>query len=199
MIRETRALAWYFGVPGAGKTTLATHHAADLIRKTGWPLLCLNTIGAAQLRGIPMAPSALAAATRVFRRGEHAACIPRDQGEVDALISGAMERGRVVLFIDEAASWIDAHDRHSPILQAMRGHRHFRVALLLTTQHMSGDCPQESLSCAPLLHVFRCTSDAVLERLKKSHGIEPARVKALPRGQYFRIETGFPDVERGQL
>lgn len=190
---EPDSLAWYFGIPGAGKTTLSTLHAAELVRVRRWPVLCVNTIGASQLSSIPHSNSCAAAARRVYVEKQHASCQPRCQEEFDELVELAIEHGRTTLLVDEAASWIDAHDRHSPLLRAMRGRRHFDVALLLTTQHMSGDCPQEALSCSPTLYVFNCDSPAVLERMKRDYGIPKELIAQLPQGSFLRIKRGFPE------
>jgi hypothetical protein len=196
---DARPLAWYFGIPGAGKTTLATRHAAELVRRTGWPVLVVNTESVRQLAGIADAGSPRAACERVWLERRNAAFVPESQADVDYVIAQADRRGRVVLLVDEAAVWITAHDRHGAMLRLMRSHRHKRVAMLLTTQHLSGDCPQEALSCAPVLYVFNCSSGAVHDRLRERFDIDPRLVASLPRGRYIRIRTGFPDHERGQV
>lgn len=193
--RSASGLAWYIGIPGAGKTTLATAHAADLVRRTGWPVLCIDSQGVAQLDGIPRARSPRAAVDQVWTARQHAAFIPETDADVRYVAETALERGRVVLIIDEAAFWLTAHDRHSPMLRLMRAHRHARVHLLATTQHLSGDIPQEVLSCAPLLHVFRCTSPAALDRLERDYAIPRTVVASLPRGKYLRVSTGFSAPE----
>ena len=96
------------------------------------------------------------------------------------------------LLIDEAHVWLSARSAVTdPMLRIMRGHRHSKVRLFLTTQHLSGDVPQAALACSPVLHVFRCTSPATLERLEKQFGIQPARVRNLPQFNYLRLFEGF--------
>lgn len=198
-VEDVRPLAWYFGIPGAGKTTLATRHAAALVRRTNWPVLVVNTEGVRQLAGVEDSGSPARAVARCFTERRNAAFVPETVEDLNCALEAAAKHGRVILLIDEAAVWIDAHDRHSPMLRLMRGHRHKRVALLLTTQHMSGDCPQEALSCAPVLYVFNCSSDAVHKRLWEKYQIPQQAVETLPRGRYIRIRTGFADHEAGQV
>lgn len=195
---RVRALAWYFGIPGSGKTTLATQHAAELVRRTGWPVLAINTEEVDQLAGIPDAGSPRRALDAIAR-GEHAAFIPDGTADVEYALERVHSGGRVIVLVDEAGEWLDAHSRSGWLLRLMRAHRHRHVALLLTTQHLSGDCPQRALSCAPVLHVFRCTSATVLERMERDYLLSRATVQALERGVYLRIEKGFHDQERGQL
>lgn len=183
---------WYVGVPRAGKTTLAAQHAAELSRLTGWPVLVIDSAGAAQLGGVPRARNLADAIEHVWQRRTHAAFTPDDAAEVDAAARAVLAAGRVVLLVDEAAFWINSRNANGPLLRIMRAHRHAKVWALLTTQHLSADVPQSALSCAPELYVFRCTSPAVLDRLEREYGLERNRVANLGIGRYLRVETGFP-------
>ena len=193
---QASGVAWYVGIPGSGKTTLATAHAAELVRRKGWPVVCIDSQGVAQLASIPRVASPRDVVEHAWRLRRHCAFIPESDEDVRSIARAALTTGRVVLLIDEAAYWLTAHDRHSPLLRLMRAHRHANVCILLTTQHLSGDVPQEALACAPVLHVFRCESPAALERLERDYRIPPERIASLPRGHFLRIETGFPDSEK---
>jgi len=72
----------------------------------------------------------------------------------------------------------------------MRTHRHARANVFLTAQHLTGDIPQEALSCAPEIYCFRCVSPAVLARLE-AEGIDAEAVKVLPTREYIRHYNGF--------
>ena len=184
---------WFIGKPGAGKTTLAAARAAALVSSTGFPVFCIDSAGVAQLDHIPRARSLAAALDSVFRLRQHSSFTPRDGEEVETIARQALDRGRVILFVDEAAFWLSSRKNSAPsLLRLMRAHRHSQVHVLLTTQHFSADVPQEAISCAPVLNVFACESPAVLDRLERDYGLDRAAVKALQRGRYFRVETGFP-------
>lgn len=77
------------------------------------------------------------------------------------------------------------------MLRLLRAYRHAPAHVLLTTQHLSGDVPQEALSCAPRLHVFRCTAPAVLDRLEREYAMDRHMLSQLPQGQFVTIQTGF--------
>jgi len=187
-------VSWYLGCPASGKTTLARAHAVDAHRATGWPILVVNTEGAAQLDGFHRSRSLAEALRVVWRDRASTSYAPRDADEVLALMRAARRPGRVVVLIDEAHVWFDATaggEVRRAILRLMRSHRHAGVRLLLTTQHLSGDIPQAALACSPILHVFRCTSPATLARLESQYGLEPARVRLLRQFAYLRIFEGF--------
>lgn len=190
----TSSVAWYVGIPGAGKTTLAAHHLAEKCRANGNPCLIVDSGGVAQLAAVQHAPSATAAMKLVWQKRQHAAFVPRDAAEVEAVAASVLEFGRVNVLIDEAAFWLSSRKGlDSNILRLLRAHRHARAHVLLTTQHLSADVPQAALSCAPTLWVFRCTSPAVLDRLEKAFGLDRALVSKLERGRFIRVETGFSD------
>lgn len=184
---------WYIGKPGAGKTTLAASHAAELVAITGYPVLCIDSAGVAQLKGIPRVRDGSAAVTAAFVERRHAAFTPRDASEVEYVCAATIMRGCVVLLVDEAAFWISSRKNSAPsLLRLMRAHRHSRAFVLLTTQHFSADVPQEAISCAPDLYVFACESPAVLDRLERDYGLDRSQVAALARGRFIHLETGFP-------
>lgn len=187
------SVAWYVGCPGAGKTTLAREHLAELVAANGWPAFVVDSQGVAQLDDVPHAATLDEALRVAFGAGEHVAYIPRGPLDFECIVRAALSAGRVNLLVDEAAFWITSHaGRTSPLMRLMRAHRHAPACLLLTTQHFSGDVSQQALSCAPRLYVFRCTSRAVLERLESDYGLDPAEVRALPRGKFFTLDSGFP-------
>lgn len=184
--------AWYVGVPGAGKTTLALAHLARDAAANGWPCLVLDSSDVAQLAHVPHVASLAQLEAAVWKRGEHAAYVPRDAGEVEHVAARALELRQVNLLVDEAAFWISSSKgRDGNLLRLMRAHRHAQVRLYLTTQHLSADVPQAALSCAPELFVFRCSSNVVLDRLEREYGMDRATVAALPRGRYLRHVAGF--------
>lgn len=127
----------------------------------------------------------------VWGAGEHAAYIPPGIDEVNALLRACLDPGRVNLWIDEAHTWLTARRGvDGPLLRLMRTHRHARVNLFLTAQHLTGDVPQEALSCAPAIYCFRCTAPAVLERLERE-GIDSEAVRILPKYEFIRHYNGF--------
>lgn len=185
---------WMIGCPASGKTTLARAHAIEAHRSTGWPVLVVDTEGAAQLRGFHRSRSLAEAIRVVWRERASTSFAPNDADEVLALMRAARRPGRVVVLVDEAHVWFDASaggEVRKAILRLMRSHRHAGVRLILTTQHLTGDIPQAALACSPVLHVFRCTSPATLERLRAQYGLAPQRVRALRQYAYLRIFEGF--------
>ena len=125
-------------------------------------------------------------------RGQSLAVTPADAADFNALCEYLLRLGRVVVLIDEASFWITARGSKGSVLpKLMRLGQQQRVALHLTTQHLTGDLPQLAVSCAPELCVFRCTSRTVLAALEKDWGMDPEVVRKLLRGQYLRAKTGF--------
>lgn len=184
--------AWYFGAPGAGKTTLALARAAAKRDELGLPVLVIDSEGLLDTAPAHYCPTVRDAIECTWGTGHSARVIPRGEDDVAALARAAESAGNVVLVIDEAWRWLNARGRSiEPLFALMRKHRHANVSLHLTTQHLTGDVSQEALSCAPELFVFRCTSGTVLERLRREYGIDPATVSTLPRWQYLRVRLGF--------
>lgn len=159
--------------------------------RNGWPALLIDSIGEEQVRDVPHARSVREAIEWVWGAGEKAAYVPKDVEEVNALVRACLEPGRVNLWVDEAHTWLSARRGvDGPLLRLMRTHRHARANVFLTAQHLTGDVPQEALSCAPELYVFRCTAPAVLERLERE-GLDPQAVRALPAREWIRHYAGF--------
>lgn len=190
--RTSTGCAWYVGIPGAGKTTLAVSHLARDAAANRWPAVVLDSSDVAQLAHVPHVANVDELAAAVWERGEHVALVPRDGAEVERVCDLVLRLRRVNLLVDEAAFWISSNKgRDSSLLRLMRAHRHAQARLYLTTQHLSADVPQAALSCAPELFVFRCTSPVVLERLEREFAIDPELVRELPRGSFIRHTTGF--------
>lgn len=151
----------------------------------------IDSTGVDQLADVRHARSVREAIEWVWGSGENAAYLPSSFEEVDQLARACLDPGEVNVLVDEAHTWLTARRGvDGPLLKLMRAHRHAKVNILLTTQHLTGDIPQEALSCAPRLFVFRCSAPAVLERLKRE-GIDPERVQALPQFEYVEHYSGF--------
>jgi hypothetical protein len=188
----TSSCRWYVGIPGAGKTTLARRHACELAAAERKPIVFVDSAGVANFEDVQHARSLKDLVRLVWIDGQHAAWIPSSSEDVEQLVGQVAARGSVVLLVDEAAFWLSSsRGRGGGLLRLMRAHRHARVHLLLTTQHLSGDVPQEALSCAPDLYVFRCTSPAVLDRLEREYGVNRREVSCLTRGEFLHLSTSF--------
>lgn len=186
-------VAYYVGAPASGKTTLARAHAIEAQRANGWPILVIDSEGVAQLRSFQRARSVAQAVDLVWGKPRRSASFePVTADEVAQLLAAVHRCGRVNLLVDEVHLWLSSRSAvTSPLLRLMRAHRHSQVRLFLTTQHLSGDVPQAALSCAPVLHLFRCTSPATLERLERTWGIPPELVRGLAQFEYVRHFDGF--------
>lgn len=188
---ELTGTRWYVGCNKSGKTSLAKDHLKLLIRRNGWPALILDSQGVDQLADVRHARTMREALEWVWGAGQHAAYVPKNQEEVDALARACLDPGEVNLFVDEAHLWLRARKgADGPLVALIRGHRHAKANLLLTTQHYTADVPQEARSCAPRLHVFRCTGQAVLDELKKL-GVDPERAKSLEQNRFVTVYDGF--------
>lgn len=188
------SLTWYVGVPGSGKTTAAVAGLARDCQENRRPAIVVDDARVEQFADWERARSLPELLDLVCRRGCSLAWSPAEPGEVEDLARELQRRGNVNLLVDEAATWLSSsRGRGGELLKLMRRHRHAGVAVHLTTQHLSGDVPQEALSCAPRLLVFRCTSPAVLDRLEREYGLDRGLVAGLPRWEYLEVRTGFPD------
>lgn len=184
--------AWYVGIPRAGKTRLAHAHAVQLARASGWPVLVIDSQGVGNFARWPHAPSVDAAVAEVWRHRRSVAFLPQGPDDVERLARAVLSAGHVVLLVDEAAYWLGStRGKGGSMLRLLRAYRHAPAHVLLTTQHLSGDVPQEALSCAPRLHVFRCTAPAVLDRLEREYAMDRHMLSQLPQGQFVTIQTGF--------
>lgn len=184
--------AWYVGIPRAGKTRLAHAHAVQLGRSTGWPVLIVDSQGVGNFSKWPHSPTAAKAVEDVWRFRRSVAVIPNGPDDVEQLVRATLSAGRVVLLIDEAAFWLSSsRGKGGSLLRLLRAYRHAPACVLLTTQHLSGDVPQEALSCAPTIYAFRCTAPAVLDRLEREYAVDRQLVSQLPQGQFLTLRTGF--------
>lgn len=184
-------IAWYVGAPGTGKTTLALEHAGELSRATGWPVLVLDSTRARQFAGYPHAANVDAAIARLYGQARgHAVYSPEDVADVEALCRALRAGGRVVLLLDESAFWLSSQaGRGGELLRLMRGWRHADVRVLLTTQHLSGDVPQEAWACAPRVYVFRQASPAAWALLEKRFQLAPELVRELRVGEFVEYPS----------
>lgn len=190
-------VAWYLGIPEAGKTWLALEHLKQAIRTNGWPALVIDTQGEEHFRHIPHARNVREAIEWVWGAGRNAAIGPHlEAEEVEALAQACLDPGHVNVLVDEAATWLaqgrgqSRDGKEGPLLRLIRTRRHAKCCLLLTTQHLTGDVPTAAISCAPRLYVFRCTELNVLDRLKRE-GVDPEAAKVLPAREYIEHYAGF--------
>lgn len=182
-------LRWYVGSPGCGKTTRALADAIELVAETGYPLVALDSAAVDQLAVLPAASSVEELIAAVWERGFHRRLVPRDQSDVERLLAACYAAGRVVLLVDESAFWLTSRrGTQSWLLRMMRSHRHARLWLLLTTQHLSGDVPQEALACSPEMLVGRLTAPAGLEVVARRYGADPRVLTTLPVGTFLRVD-----------
>lgn len=191
LVAECRA-AWYVGIPRAGKTRLAHSHLVQQCKRSRWPGLVVDSQGVDNFQAWPKAASTDEAGASIWGARRSIAYTPPDAECFEAIIRQVLDRGRCNLLIDEAAFWLGAHrGRGGSLLRLLRAYRHAPASVFLTTQHLSGDVPQEALSCAPELFVFRCTSPAVLDRLEREYSADRRQIAALPQGCFVRISQGF--------
>jgi hypothetical protein len=186
MLRPGEGIGWYSGVPGCGKTTRALLDAGELVRALGWPVLIIDSTRATQFLGYPHEATPEACFAKLYGSPRaHAVITPERQEEVEALCRGVRAGKRVVVLVDESAFWFNASTgRQGELLRLMRGWRHAELRLLLTTQHLSGDVPQEAWSCAPRVNVYRQGAPAAFDVLRKRFGIEPEEVAQLEVGAF---------------
>lgn len=183
---------WFVGIPRAGKTRLAHARLIQQCKASRWPGLVVDSQGVGNFERWPHAASWAEAEASIWGARRSIAWIPEDAEQMELCVRAVLARGRVNLLIDEAAYWLSANrGRGGALLRLLRAYRHAPASVFLTTQHLSGDVPQEALSCAPRLHVFRCVAPAVLDRLEREYNAPRERVSTLPQGSYITIESGF--------
>ena len=184
------------GQPGSGKTTLARALASSLASLSSQPVLVVDSQRVSTFASEPHVSPREAVAALWPARGPRRSAIvhPRDASEVEALMRAVRAGGDVVVLVDEAHHWTRA-GASVELLRLLRGARHARATVLLTTQHLSGDVPAAALSCTAMVYVFRCASPRALDVLEREWGLDRRQVQRLPRFRYLTLRIGF-DTER---
>lgn len=189
---------WYIACPEAGKTLLATQHAALLTLERRHPCLVIDTEEVGNFASMRHARTAEEAIDAVWRRGETIAYTPSgvdddaERADMETIARAVKERRRVVLLVDEASVWLSrSTGRGTTLLRVMRTARHKGCDVLLTTQHLTGDVPAEAFACAPIVYVGRTTAWPALERLKLQYRLDPDTVQKLPQFQFLVLNPGF--------
>jgi hypothetical protein len=175
--------AWYLGVPGSGKTSLAWKHLRALVEADHDPALIVESVPEARFLGVPLKKTVADVIDALWNERTSARFVgsTASEEELDQLFDAVLGGGRVHLFIDESAFYVNARrGAFAPLPRLLRSYRHSSVTIQATTQHASGDVSQEALACAPTLYVFRTMAPSALEALERRYGIPPETVKALP-------------------
>lgn len=181
-------VAWIVGQPGSGKTVLAR----ALASAAGTPVLIIDSQRVDTFERLPhVAPREAVRALWPSRGKRRSAVVtPADPGEFDALMRAVRAGGDATVLVDEAHHWTRG-GKSVELMRLLRGARHARASVLLTTQHLSGDVPAEALSCTSLVYVFRCASPRALDVLEREWGLDRERIKRLERFRYLRLRIGF--------
>ena len=181
----------YVGAPGHGKTYLGFQHLKRLALDRKPALVIESVAGESHFAGIEKVDSVEDAVHRVWYDGKHTAFTPKEPEEVEALARAVLAGKDVHFFIDEIAFWLTSHrGSQSDLTRLFRSYRHARSTIQFTTQHFSGDIPQEVISCNVELFIFRSLSMSVAERLEKTYGIDSKEVMNLPKFKYFHVIDG---------
>lgn len=155
-------ISLYVGFPGSGKTTLASIHARELVRK-GWRLRVWDPTGdvARYLAGV---------------RFEDVT------NEPSAVVSSK----NCVLFVDEAETlWPTNIYSRDPIRMVFEHARNRKLIILATTRRPQAVSPALR-SLASHVFVFRIQSTTALKGLQECFDIELAREAfELPKGHYL--------------
>ena len=174
----------YLGEPRVGKTTRARADWLECARAHDLALLCIDSTGAKNLRDLEHAPDVASALSRLYTfRTEPVAVVPRTQADVDALLLGAMEPGRVAVLFDEFGFWSVT----DPVLRALRSWYHHDLALFLVAHSLGMDMGERVLSAAPSLRIFRTTAPATLRYLMRWKGLDPDAIEAQATGAFVRV------------
>jgi hypothetical protein len=175
--------AWYLGVPGSGKTSLAWSHLRAMVERDHDPALILESVPETRFLGVPLVKSVPEVVEKLWNERTSARFVgaSASEEELDALFDAVLAGGRVHVFIDESAFYVNARrGAFAPLPRLLRSYRHASVTVQATTQHASGDVSQEALACAPTLYVFRSMAPSALEALERRYGIPPETLKGLP-------------------
>ena len=184
--------AWYVGLTGRGKTTLALIHAKELANRTCWPILVVDSEDSlgAELPSFAVARRPSTAIMSVWGDGRHTRWIPDHPDEIERIAEACHELGHVVLLVDEGSYYLHSGTRTgSRLLRLVRAHRHAPAWILFTTQHFSGDIPMAAFAGAPEVFVFQTTQPSALKRLREDWGIASDDVSELPVGTCRVLKT----------
>ena len=189
---NTTGICWYAGIPGAGKTTRAIEEARTISSATGRPILAIDPARVEQFTGSDWqrAKTVDECIALTWKDGRHTVFTPNDEMEAEAIFGAVNEAGGVVLLIDEAHYYLSAHYLSPNLSKIMRAYRHLKLKIILTTQNF-GDIPQRALGQAPHLYIGRQTAPLVLDRLEKQYGLDPQKIRNIPKYEFVHFFDGF--------
>jgi len=196
-------VAWYVGVPGSGKTILATQEALADVAATGRPLIVIDPEGVYKPGADEMSRKTIPviepmtsrqAVTEMYQSGKFVRVIPEDEEDV-AWLCRALKGGmNAVVIIDEASYYTRSSSIVPDLAKLLRVRRHVNVSIYATTQYV-GDLAPVALQCATDIVAFRTTSQRGLDRLSVEYRLNPDELQALEVGQFKRWSAwGNPTV-----
>jgi hypothetical protein len=174
----------YVGAPQFGKTTLAIAEQAAIARKNRLVSITVDTVGAKNFADKPHASNVRAVCELAWGQRRDVVYTPKDQDDLDALLRAARSAGSCCLLIDEIGQW----KWSKPLSMFARTWSHANSALLVTTQHVTGDLGQRFLSCSPRVRAFRITAPIAVEFFLKWKGIDPAKLRTQGVGEFVEMD-----------
>lgn len=177
---------FYAGAPRTGKTTHALTQIAETVKRTGCPVLGIDSTGAENLEHYPHVSTWREALEHVVGKRSHAFYTPKDEKEFRALMAGiakvSKKIGGVIILVDEIGFWISARTMPKELEKTLRAFQHLNIQLHATSQS-AADFSNLARSCASVFWCFRVNEGEARERVEKIFGFDPGVIGNLQPGQ----------------
>lgn len=169
----------YFGMPGYGKTFLATKHA----QASGLPVLAVDSV--ARMAWPPAIVSdPVEAFLQVVGRRRSVRWRPRSRKELDVLCKSVLEHGGIEFLLDECSQWMMPNWAPIHLDTLIRTARPLGVNIRLTTQDPTG-FTRRLRTCMVNVYGFRLEDDDALRWVRLWFGARLDAMKSLRKRKFL--------------